>query len=118
MIMKLDLLGNELIKLYFRFYKDPKSTDYQRQVFSLLDWFGNIGGVNELFKSMWEILVSIFSGRIFMFSILSALYQVDPSIKSKHTPTSIFQKFKLRICILIKELFLILNCLMTTESSK
>ena len=36
--------------MVINFYKDSKTTDYQRSVFSILDCWGLIGGVNELLK--------------------------------------------------------------------
>ena len=36
--------------LAFRFVKDAQSDQYERQVFALLDVFGNIGGVNEILE--------------------------------------------------------------------
>ena len=61
----------------FRFYKDSVSTSYERQVFALLDVFGNIGGVNEILEISGGLIVGIFSGKIFLFSLISSLYQVD-----------------------------------------
>ena len=66
-----------LLLIKFSFYKDSKTTSYQRQVFGLLDLFGNIGGVNEVLEIAGSLIVGLFSGKIFIFSILSALYQVD-----------------------------------------
>ena len=65
------------LKYSSRFYKDPVSDNYERQVFALLDVFGNIGGVNEILEIAGGLIVGLFSGKIFLFSILSALYQVD-----------------------------------------
>ena len=59
------------------FYKDPKSYNYERTVFSFLDCWGLIGGVNEILEIWGKLIVSLFSGKIFAFSILSASYQVD-----------------------------------------
>ena len=69
------------------FYKDPKSYNYERTVFSFLDCWGLIGGVNEILEIWGKLIVSLFSGKIFAFSILSALYQVDliSSVQRKET---------------------------------
>ena len=63
--------------LTISFYKDPKSVNYERTVFSFLDGWGLIGGVNEILEISGKLIVSLFSGKIFAFSIISALYQVD-----------------------------------------
>ena len=41
----------ENLALVINFYKDTRSTDYQRAVFSILDCCGLIRGVNELLKA-------------------------------------------------------------------
>ena len=38
------------------FYKDAKSVNYQRTVFSILDWTGMIGGVNEILELTGELI--------------------------------------------------------------
>ena len=78
---------NSKIVLLASFYKDPKSYNYERTVFSFLDCWGLIGGVNEIREIWGKLIVSLFSGKIFAFSILSALYQVDlvSSVQRKET---------------------------------
>ena len=78
---------NSKIVLLASFYKDPKSYNYERTVFSFLDCWGLIGGVNEILEIWGKLIVSLFSGKIFAFSILSALYQADlvSSIQRKET---------------------------------
>ena len=63
------------------FYRDSKITSYYRNVFTWLDWFGNIGGVNEVLNTAGGLLVGLFSGKIFLYSLISALYQVDSTPK-------------------------------------
>ena len=58
------------------YIKDSKSITYQRSVLTFLDWCGFIGGVNEVLHLAGMLIVSSLSGRIFVFSLLSALYQV------------------------------------------
>ena len=66
-----------------RFVKDPQTDSYDRSVFSLLDALGNIGGLNEVLQVSCGLIVSIFSGRMFFYSILSSLYQIDPTNKNE-----------------------------------
>ena len=66
-----------------RFAKDPRTDSYDRSVFSLLDALGNIGGLNEVLQVSRGLIVSIFSGRMFFYSILSSLYQIDPTNKNE-----------------------------------
>ena len=72
-----------LIYLKFRFYKESKSTEYVRQVFTMLGEFGNIGGVKEYLKIIGGLILKILSRRMLLFLILSSLYQVDSSSNSK-----------------------------------
>ena len=74
--------------LTISFYKDPKSVNYERTVFSFLDGWGLIGGVNEILEISGKLIVSLFSGKIFAFSILSALYQVDLINSTQRKETS------------------------------
>ena len=66
-------------EIIFRSYfiKDSKSITYQRSVLTFLDWWGFIGGVNEVLHLAGMLIVSFVSGKTFMLSILSALYQVN-----------------------------------------
>ena len=60
---------NSNIVLLASFYKDPKSYNYERTVFSFLDCWGLIGGVNEILEIWGKLIVSLFSGKIFAFSV-------------------------------------------------
>jgi len=57
--------------------KDTYSKSYERQVFGVLGVTGNIGGVFEVLQIAGGILVSFFSGNIFLYSLLNKLYQVE-----------------------------------------
>ena len=72
-----------------RFIKDPTSDTYERSVFSLLDALGNIGGVNEVLQVSCGMIISIFSGRMFLYSIISSLYQVDSMNKNRRNPLDV-----------------------------
>ena len=57
-----------------RFVKDPQSDQYERQIFALLEVFGNIGGVNEVLEVAGKIIVGLFSGKnIFILSYFVTL---------------------------------------------
>ena len=64
-----------IFQIYF--IKDSKSITYQRSVLTFLDWWGFIGGVNEVLHLAGMLLVSLVSGKTFVLSLLSALYQVN-----------------------------------------
>lgn len=49
----------------------------------MLEFFGNIGGLNEILKIVGGILVGLFSQKLFMYSIIKSLYQVDMTSKGK-----------------------------------
>ncbi|CAI2363674.1 unnamed protein product [Moneuplotes crassus] len=72
-----DSLSTEIYRM--QFVKDAQSKFYERRVFSLLEVTGNIGGLFEILEKTGAILVSLFSGKVFIFSILSKLYHVEES---------------------------------------
>ena len=61
---------------------DPKTTQYERTVYSLLDLFGYLGGLYDfmLFVGFW--LIEGFQDKIFHSLIFSNLYQVKSSKKA------------------------------------
>ena len=69
--------GEELMTI--RFQKDYDYDSYEREVFSLLDLFGNLGGLSEICTIIGGLFVGIFADRFFNYSIISSLYQIDPS---------------------------------------
>ena len=74
-----------ILVLGMRFLKDPAQKSFERSVFSLLEVTGNIGGLYEIMKIIWGIIVSFFSGNIFFYSIISKLYQIkEPEIKQSN----------------------------------
>jgi hypothetical protein len=60
-----------------QFVKDQVSESYSRSVFGFLDLTGNMGGVFGILQTAGSFIVSIFAGKIFLYSMLSRLYQVD-----------------------------------------
>ena len=60
-----------------RFVKDSSSKSYERSVFGVLDVAGNIGGVFEILSIIGGLIVGIFSGKIFIYSMLAKLYYID-----------------------------------------
>lgn len=67
----------------FRFFKDSHSVTYERSVYAVLDFFGDIGGLNEILKVTGGMIVGLFSQRLLMYSLLKRLYQVDMTDKGK-----------------------------------
>jgi hypothetical protein len=65
------------ISLALTFRKDAESDSYSRSVFSILDLFGNIGGVFEILQVTGGLIVGYFSRDLFLYSILTKLYQVN-----------------------------------------
>ena len=57
--------------------KDATSISYERQVFSFMDVFGNIGGLLEIMSIAGGFIVGLFSDRLFLFTLLSKLYHVE-----------------------------------------
>ena len=61
----------------FGFIKSNKKRSIERSVFTFLDLIGTLGGIFEIFSIIGGILVAIFSEKMFYYSVLSNLYQVD-----------------------------------------
>jgi hypothetical protein len=66
-----------IINADIQFVKDQVSETYSRSVFGFLDLTGNMGGVFGILQTAGSFIVSIFAGKIFLYSMLSRLYQVD-----------------------------------------
>ena len=62
--------------------KDPKSITYQRSVLTFLDCCGLVGGVNEILNLAGMFVVSFVSGKVFVLSLLSAIYKVSITAKN------------------------------------
>ena len=73
--------SGELLKLFF--FKDYNYQYYERSVFSLLDLTGNLGGVNEVLEITGGILVGFFADKLFFYSIISSLFQVETLSKNE-----------------------------------
>ena len=62
---------------FIRVRMDTREDTYERTVFSVFDFTGLIGGVFEIFEVAGNIIVGYFATKLFMFSMLSNLYQVQ-----------------------------------------
>ena len=62
---------------FIRVRMDTREDTYERTVFSVFDFTGLIGGVFEIFEVTGNIIVGYFATKLFMFSMLSNLYQVQ-----------------------------------------
>ncbi|CAI2373165.1 unnamed protein product [Moneuplotes crassus] len=67
--------SNDVFKI--RFIKDNYSKSFGRSVFTFMEATGNIGGLFEILEIAGGFLVGIFSGRLFLYSLLSQLYQIE-----------------------------------------
>ena len=59
------------------FLKSNQKQSIERSVFTILDLFGLLGGIFEVFSISAGLLVAIFSDRLLNYTILSNLYHVD-----------------------------------------
>ena len=60
-----------------RFVKDTKSKSFERSVFGFFEVTGNIGGLFEILEITGGLIVGLFSGKLFLYSILPKLYHID-----------------------------------------
>jgi hypothetical protein len=63
--------------LEISFDKDASFDRYSRSVFSILDLAGNLGGINEILRISGGLIVCYLSKDLFLYSLLSKLYQVN-----------------------------------------
>ena len=61
---------------------DANYDQYERSVFTVFDFTGQIGGLYEVFEAIGRIFIGFLSGKIFLLSIISSLYHV-------HTPSEV-----------------------------
>ena len=57
----------------------PNKNTYSRSVFTIMDLFGNVGGIYGLLQSVWGILVGVVSTQIMLASVFRRLYYTDKS---------------------------------------
>ena len=55
----------------------PNKMIYSRNVYTIMDLFGNVGGVYGLLQTIWGILVGIISTQIMLASVFRRLYYTD-----------------------------------------
>ena len=70
-------IRNDGVVILISFVKDQKTVSYQRTVLTFFDWCGLIGGINEILHLAGMLIVSSLSGKLFVFNLLSSLYQVS-----------------------------------------
>ena len=87
-----------LIILAVKFIKDLKTISYERGVFTLLEVIGNIGGLMGIFTVGGSLLVGMFSGKVFLYSILSKIYQVEEPKNDKSMIPGIYLICKFLVC--------------------
>ena len=62
-----------------RMNMDPRSLHFERTVYSFLAFTGDLGGVFEILEILGTFVVYFLTSKLFMYSVLSNLYQVDNS---------------------------------------
>ena len=55
----------------------PNKNTYSRNVFTIMNLFGNVGGVYGLLQSIWGIIVGVVSSQIMLASVFRRLYFTD-----------------------------------------
>jgi hypothetical protein len=66
--------------------------EYERSTFTFFDLFGLLGGLLEIFRQFGGYIVTRFSQRLFEFSMISNLYQVDN--EPQHASTKVMPRTK------------------------
>ena len=55
----------------------PNKNTYSRSVFTIMDLFGNVGGIYGLLQSIWGIIVGMVSTQIMLSSVFRRLYYTN-----------------------------------------
>ena len=76
--------GNQSnVVMSVKFIKDYNYDSHERQVFSVLELIGSLGGLFEIFTLVGGLLVGIVAKMLFNYSMIQSLYHVD-TLKSKN----------------------------------
>ena len=65
------------VMMSVKFIKDYNYDSYERQVFSVLELFGSLGGLLEIFIIVGGFFVGTLSSKLFNYSVIQSLYHVD-----------------------------------------
>jgi len=65
----------EILTIYFRF--DRVSDIYERQIYSFAELIGQAGGFYGAVLAISGLMISLFTERLFVSSILRRIYQID-----------------------------------------
>jgi len=65
----------DILSIYFRY--DKVSDIYERQVYSFAELIGQAGGFYGALLAMGALMISLFTERLFVSSILRKIYQID-----------------------------------------
>ena len=57
--------------------KNEQYFSYERNVYTLLDFLGDLGGIYEIFITLGFAFVTLVTSKAFYYSILPKIYQVD-----------------------------------------
>ena len=71
--------------LFLNLYRSNKKFEYTRTVFTILDLLGSLGGMFEILSIFGGVVVSTLTSKLFNYSILTTLYQVDTSKHKEET---------------------------------
>jgi hypothetical protein len=67
--------AGDILTIYFRY--DKNADKYERQIFSLAELLGQVGGFFGSLLTIGSIFIFIFSERLFFSSVLRKIYQID-----------------------------------------
>ncbi|CAI2387341.1 unnamed protein product [Moneuplotes crassus] len=73
--LELEPESGVLLSIVFRY--DKISDIYERQIFSIGELMGQVGGFKESIMGIGTIFLTIFSERLFVGSVLRKIYQID-----------------------------------------
>ena len=75
------------------FLKSEGNLIYERNVYTLLNLIGDLGGIFEILFIFGTVLTSTFNSKMFYYSVLSSLYQVDTEKCGKNHTFQIQRQF-------------------------
>ena len=73
--IELESSTGQIASIYFRF--DYEYSIYERRIYSLGELLGQIGGLFQIILMVGVTIVSLFSEKLFVSSIIRKIYQID-----------------------------------------
>ena len=79
-------MDNSYATIYFRL--DSEYFEYHRDAYTFLEFLGDVGGLQSALILAGYLLVSFFTERLYLSSIIKKMYQIKFERQKKNTSTA------------------------------